>query len=174
MFFKFKLSNNFPLFLNNKNMFYIFGTLAGFWFLNFFIINLNFYQFFIEIGLKDHIQNGLFIGIIVSFGLGTIMAILPLFLTKKVIYIDKIAGFECGFEPFDEARSEFYVKFYHVAALFLLFEIELLLLFPFAIVYLNSLTFLIKKLMFWSFLFFLICIFLSLFLEWNKNILDWE
>lgn len=150
------------------------GSLAGM--IIFFSFKcLSNYQIFYSIfDVQKAFKTNLLIGISIAIGLATVLALLPVVITQKSLYLDKISGFECGFEPFNEARSEFYIKFYHVAALFLLFEIELLVLFPFSVIFIKSLFLSVKKIIIWTFLFFFFCIGLGLYIEWNKNVLDWE
>jgi len=72
----------------------------------------------------------LFIFLLASFGLSTILLVLSLLIGTHNPYYEKISAYECGFEPFEDARNKFDVKFYIVAILFLIFDVEVLYLLP--------------------------------------------
>lgn len=83
--------------------------------------------------------------------------------------IEKISAYECGFEPFEDTRSKFDVKFYLVAILFIIFDLEIIYLFPWSVA-LSRIDF---------FGFFVMMIFLAVLTigfiyEWRKGALDWE
>jgi NADH-quinone oxidoreductase subunit A len=82
---------------------------------------------------------------------------------------DKNAAYECGFDAFDDARSRFDVRFYLVAILFIIFDLEIAFLFPWAI----SLGE-IGLFGFWSMMVFLGVLTVGFIYEWNKGALDWE
>ena len=82
---------------------------------------------------------------------------------------DKNAAYECGFDAFDDARSRFDVRFYLVAILFIIFDLEIAFLFPWAI----SLGE-IGGFGFWSMMIFLGVLTVGFIYEWNKGALDWE
>ncbi len=81
----------------------------------------------------------------------------------------KLSAYECGFDAFDDARSKFDVRFYLVAILFIIFDLEVAFLFPWA-VSLGS----IGMFGFWSMVVFLGVLTVGLVYEWNKGALDWE
>jgi len=81
----------------------------------------------------------------------------------------KWIGYECGFDPFSDARDPFNVKFYLVAILFLLFDVELIFFFPF-IFYFSEITFI----GFFFFLLFSFVLILGYFYEWKKGCLNWD
>jgi len=83
--------------------------------------------------------------------------------------VDKNAAYECGFDAFDDARSRFDVRFYLVAILFIIFDLEIAFLFPWAI----SLGE-IGVFGFWSMMVFLGVLTVGFIYEWNKGALDWE
>jgi len=72
----------------------------------------------------------LFIFLLASFGLSTILLVVSLLIGTHNPYYEKISAYECGFEPFEDARNKFDVKFYIVAILFLIFDVEVLYLLP--------------------------------------------
>tara|TARA_B100001063_G_scaffold230939_1_gene244524 strand:+ start:27 stop:395 length:369 start_codon:yes stop_codon:yes gene_type:complete len=82
---------------------------------------------------------------------------------------EKLSAYECGFEPFDDSRMEFDVRFYLVAILFIIFDLEIAFLFPWAI----SLGG-IGALGFWSMIFFLGVLTIGFIYEWKKGALEWE
>ena len=82
---------------------------------------------------------------------------------------EKLSAYECGFEPFNDSRMEFDVRFYLVAILFIIFDLEIAFLFPWAI----SLG-KIGILGFWSMMFFLGVLTIGFIYEWKKGALEWE
>lgn len=94
----------------------------------------------------------------------TIIPLLSHFLIKEVETKEKISGYECGFEPFETARSKFEVKFYLVSILFIIFDLEVIFLFPWILI-LNPFNVLI--------IFFLIVLIIGFVYEWCKGALDW-
>ena len=67
---------------------------------------------------------------IISSCLSTLLFLLSYFIAPKKFDQEKISAYECGFNPFDDARSTFDVRFYLVAILFLIFDLEVSFLFP--------------------------------------------
>lgn len=82
---------------------------------------------------------------------------------------DKNAAYECGFDAFDDARSRFDVRFYLVAILFIIFDLEIAFLFPWAITLGD-----IGLFGFWSMMVFLGVLTVGFIYEWNKGALEWE
>ncbi|ASG23179.1 MULTISPECIES: NADH-quinone oxidoreductase subunit A [Nitrospirillum] len=82
---------------------------------------------------------------------------------------EKLSAYECGFEPFNDARSKFDVRFYLVAILFIIFDLEVAFLFPWAV----SLG-RIGLFGFWSMMAFLGILTIGFIYEWKKGALDWE
>ena len=82
---------------------------------------------------------------------------------------EKLSAYECGFEAFDDSRMEFDVRFYLVAILFIIFDLEIAFLFPWAI----SLSG-IGILGFWSMMVFLGILTIGFIYEWKKGALEWE
>ncbi len=82
---------------------------------------------------------------------------------------EKLSPYECGFEPFDDSRMEFDVRFYLVAILFIIFDLEIAFLFPWAI----SLG-KIGLFGFISMMIFLFILTIGFIYEWKKGALDWE
>ena len=84
-------------------------------------------------------------------------------------YADKTSAYECGFEAFDDARNKFDVRFYLVAILFIIFDLEVAFLFPWAIT-LGK----IGVFGFWSMMLFLAILTVGFIYEWRKGALEWE
>jgi NADH-quinone oxidoreductase subunit A len=82
---------------------------------------------------------------------------------------EKLAVYECGFDAFEDARNTFEVRFYLVAILFLIFDLELSFLFPWA-VSLSKIT----SFGFWTMIVFLIILTVGFLYEWKKGALDWS
>ena len=82
---------------------------------------------------------------------------------------EKLSPYECGFEPFNDSRMEFDVRFYLVAILFIIFDLEIAFLFPWAISLGN-----IGLLGFWSMMVFLGVLTVGFIYEWKKGALEWE
>ncbi len=82
---------------------------------------------------------------------------------------EKVSAYECGFEAFDDARSKFDVRFYLVAILFIIFDLEVAFLFPWA-VSLGD----IGLFGFWSMVVFLGILTIGFIYEWKKGALEWE
>ena len=82
---------------------------------------------------------------------------------------EKLSAYECGFEAFDNARIEFDVRFYLVAILFIIFDLEIAFLFPWAISLGN-----IGLMGFYSMMAFLFILTIGFIYEWKKGALEWE
>jgi len=75
----------------------------------------------------------IFLFFIFSVVLSSIIFFLSFILSSKQDYTEKLTAYECGFNPFSDSRGEFDVKFYIVAILFLIFDLEISFLFPFSV-----------------------------------------
>jgi len=84
-------------------------------------------------------------------------------------YAEKLSAYECGFEAFDDARRRFDVRFYLVAILFIIFDLEVAFLFPWAIT-LGAMG----AFAFWSMMVFLGVLTVGFIYEWKKGALEWE
>ena len=114
-----------------------------------------------------------YLPILIFIGLAAVMACVMLVLSyasgKQKPDAQKNAAYECGFDAFDDARSKFDVRFYLVAILFIIFDLEIAFLFPWA-VSLGD----IGLFGFWSMMTFLGVLTVGFIYEWNKGALDWE
>ena len=82
---------------------------------------------------------------------------------------EKLSPYECGFEAFEDARMKFDVRYYLVAILFILFDLEIAFLFPWAVVIKD-----VGALGFWAAMVFLAILVVGFVYEWKKGALDWE
>ena len=94
---------------------------------------------------------------------------LSFLLAKQKPDAEKNSAYECGFEAFDDARSKFDVRFYLVAILFIIFDLEIAFLFPWAIALGD-----IGVAGFWSMMIFLFVLTVGFVYEWKKGALEWE
>lgn len=105
----------------------------------------------------------------IAFGLAFVMIVLPFIVGRQKPDNEKLSAYECGFEPFSDARGKFDVRFYLVAILFIIFDLEVAFLFPWAI----SLGE-IGVAGFWSMMVFLLVLTIGFIYEWKKGALEWE
>ena len=107
--------------------------------------------------------------IFIALGLAVGMTLLSFVVGDSQPDQEKLSAYECGFEPFEDSRMEFDVRFYLVAILFIIFDLEIAFLFPWAISLGN-----IGILGFISMMIFLFILTVGFIYEWKKGALDWE
>jgi NADH-quinone oxidoreductase subunit A len=107
--------------------------------------------------------------LVVSLGLSLVILGLSYLLASQKSDTEKLSAYECGFDPFDDARSTFDVRFYLVAILFIIFDLEVSFLFPWCVT-LGQLP----LFGFWSMMVFLLILTVGFVYEWQKGALDWE
>ena len=107
--------------------------------------------------------------IFIALGLAVGMTLLSFVVGDSQPDQEKLSAYECGFEAFDDARGRFDVRFYLVAILFIIFDLEIAFLFPWAISLGN-----IGLLGFSSMMIFLFILTVGFIYEWKKGALDWE
>ena len=117
--------------------------------------------------LKDYLPIILFLVIALILSAGFIL--INFLLSPNNPDPEKLSAYECGFEPFNDSRMEFDVRFYLVAILFIIFDLEIAFLFPWAI----SLG-TIGIFGFVSMMIFLFILTIGFIYEWKKGALDWE
>ena len=117
--------------------------------------------------LKDYLPIILFL--IIALGLSLVFVAVNYIAAPKKPDPEKLSAYECGFEPFNDSRMEFDVRFYLVAILFIIFDLEIAFLFPWAISLGN-----IGLLGFWSMMLFLAILTIGFIYEWKKGALEWE
>ena len=117
--------------------------------------------------LKDYFAIILFL--IIALGLSVGFIVVNFIFSPKNPDPEKLSAYECGFEAFNDSRMEFDVRFYLVAILFIIFDLEIAFLFPWAISLGN-----IGILGFCSMMIFLFILTVGFIYEWKKGALDWE
>ena len=117
--------------------------------------------------LKDYLS--IIIFLFIALGLSVGFVVLNFLFSPKNPDPEKLSAYECGFEAFGDSRMEFDVRFYLVAILFIIFDLEIAFLFPWAIS-LGSLG----PLGFWSMMIFLFILTIGFIYEWKKGALDWD
>lgn len=108
-----------------------------------------------------------FLGVAVL--IATVMVIAPMVINRRQGDAEKLSQYECGFDPFSDARGKFDVRFYLVAILFIIFDLEVAFLFPWAITLKE-----IGDFGFWSMMIFLVVLTIGFAYEWKKGALEWE
>ena len=117
--------------------------------------------------LTEYLPILIFIGI--AFGLAFVIVAASLIVAPSNPDPEKTSTYECGFEPFYDSRSKFDVRFYLVAILFIIFDLEVAFLFPWAITLSD-----IGLFGFWSMMVFLGVLTIGFVYEWRKGALEWE
>ena len=117
--------------------------------------------------LKDYLSIIFFL--VIALGLSLSFIVLNFIFSPKKPDPEKLSAYECGFEAFDDSRMEFDVRFYLVAILFIIFDLEIAFLFPWAVSLGN-----IGLLGFLSMMIFLFILTVGFVYEWKKGALDWE
>jgi NADH-quinone oxidoreductase subunit A len=105
----------------------------------------------------------------VSIGIAGAMLIAPFIVTYRDPDPEKLSAYECGFNAFDDARMKFDVRFYLVAILFIIFDLEVAFLFPWAVSFGD-----IGMFGFWSMMVFLGVLTVGFIYEWKKGALEWD
>ena len=109
-----------------------------------------------------------FFWLLTSFCFASLLFFIGFFLVYKPIDFEKITSYECGFNPFEDVYGRFDVRFYLVAILFIIFDIEVSFLFPWSLVLYE-----LRFLGLFSMLIFLAILTLGFFYEWRRGALDW-
>jgi NADH-quinone oxidoreductase subunit A len=121
--------------------------------------------------LSEYLPILIFLGL----AMGLVLAMLggSYLIAKQHPNSEKLSPFECGFAPFDDARGQFDVRFYLVAILFIIFDLEVAFLFPWAVA-LMKLPHEAQVFSFWSMMCFLGVLTVGFIYEWKKGALEWE
>jgi NADH-quinone oxidoreductase subunit A len=117
--------------------------------------------------LMQYLPILIFLGIAV--GLAAIIVLASYIVARQRPDSEKLSAYECGFDPFDDARGRFDVRFYLVAILFIIFDLEVAFLFPWAVALGD-----IGLFGFWSMVVFLAVLTVGFVYEWKKGALEWE
>jgi NADH-quinone oxidoreductase subunit A len=123
--------------------------------------------------MSQHLPILIFIFVGVAFGvlLISVGSVLGYFLKNNRPDPVKLASYECGFAAFEDARIRFDVRYYLVAILFILFDLEIAFMFPWATVIRNHA---LTPVGFWSMVVFVGILLVGFVYEWKKGALDWE
>src|SRR3954453_8432357 len=117
--------------------------------------------------LLDYLPLAVFIA--VAAGIALALLVIPFLVSYRRPDAEKLSAYECGFNAFDDARMQFDVRFYLVAILFIIFDLEVSFLFPWAIAFGNLGLF-----GFWSMMIFLGVLTIGFIYEWRKGALEWD
>jgi NADH-quinone oxidoreductase subunit A len=117
--------------------------------------------------IQDYLPIVVFIGVAAAIGLALMVA--PFLVAYRAPDTEKLSAYECGFNAFDDARMKFDVRFYLVAILFIIFDLEVAFLFPWAIAFGELGAF-----GFWSMMVFLGVLTIGFIYEWRKGALEWD
>ena len=121
--------------------------------------------------LLEYLPIAIFLGI--AAALGVIFIVFAAVVAPKSPDAEKLSSYECGFNAFDDARMKFDVRFYLVSILFIIFDLEVAFLFPWA-VSLMKLPQETAIFAFWSMMTFLGVLTVGFIYEWKKGALEWE
>ena len=121
--------------------------------------------------LLQYLPIVIFLGIATVLGLGFMLAAWAL--APKNPDTEKLSAYECGFNAFDDARMKFDVRFYLVSILFIIFDLEVAFLFPWAVT-LMKLPHDVAQFAFWSMMAFLGVLTVGFIYEWKKGALEWQ
>jgi len=117
--------------------------------------------------LLDYLPILIFVAISSVIGLALMVA--PFVVAYSKPDSEKLSAYECGFNAFDDARMKFDVRFYLVSILFIIFDLEVAFLFPWAVAFGD-----LGWLGFWSMMVFLGVLTVGFIYEWNKGALEWD
>ncbi|MGH2342890.1 NADH-quinone oxidoreductase subunit A [Segnochrobactraceae bacterium EtOH-i3] len=117
--------------------------------------------------LQDYVPIVIFIAIAAIIGM--VLLAVPFVVAFKKPDTEKLSAYECGFNAFDDARMKFDVRFYLVSILFIIFDLEVAFLFPWAVAFGT-----IGWFGFWSMMLFLGVLTIGFIYEWKKGALEWD
>ena len=121
--------------------------------------------------LLQYLPAVIFMGIAAVIGIVFLVA--AAVLAPNAPDAEKLSAYECGFNAFDDSRMKFDVRFYLVSILFIVFDLEVALLFPWA-VSLTKMDHATQVVAFWTGVFFLVDVTLGYVYVWKKGALEWE
>ena len=117
--------------------------------------------------LLDYLPLAVFIAVALALALALLVA--PFLLAYIQPDPEKLSAYECGFNAFDDARMKFDVRFYLVSILFIIFDLEVAFLFPWAVAFKD-----VGAFGFWSMMVFLGVLTIGFIYEWRKGALEWD
>ena len=120
-----------------------------------------------EVMLREYLPILVFLA--VGIGLGLVFIVAALVIAVRNPDPEKVSAYECGFNAFDDARMKFDVRFYLVSILFIIFDLEIAMLFPWAVAFKD-----ISMFGFWSMMVFLAVLTIGFAYEWKKGALEWQ
>ncbi len=120
-----------------------------------------------DVLLQSYLPIIVFLAIALAIGLALLVA--PFIVAHRAPDVEKLSAYECGFNAFDDARMKFDVRFYLVAILFIIFDLEVAFLFPWAVAFKSLGWF-----GFWSMMVFLAILTIGFIYEWRKGALEWD
>jgi len=120
-----------------------------------------------DVLLSSYLPVILFIAL--SAVIGGALLVAPFIVAVKNPDPEKVSAYECGFDAFDDARMKFDVRFYLVAILFIIFDLEVAFLFPWAVAFGD-----VGWFGFWSMMVFLGVLTIGFIYEWRKGALEWD
>jgi NADH-quinone oxidoreductase subunit A len=117
--------------------------------------------------LREYLPILVFLAI--AIGLGLVLILSAVIIAVRNPDPEKVSAYECGFNAFDDARMKFDVRFYLVSILFIIFDLEIAFLFPWAVAFQD-----VSMVGFWSMMVFLAVLTVGFAYEWKKGALEWE
>jgi NADH-quinone oxidoreductase subunit A len=117
--------------------------------------------------LQAYLPLAIFIG--VAFVISGAILLAPFVIAVRNPDPEKVSAYECGFDAFDDARMKFDVRFYLVSLLFIIFDLEVAFLFPWAVAFKD-----VGLFGFWSMMVFLAILTVGFIYEWRKGALEWD
>ena len=117
--------------------------------------------------LMDYLPLAVFIG--VALGIGLALMVAPFLIAVRNPDPEMVSAYECRFNAFDDARMKFDVRFYLVSILFIIFDLEVAFLFPWAVAFKD-----VGAFGFWSMMVFLAVLTIGFIYEWRRGALEWD
>jgi NADH-quinone oxidoreductase subunit A len=117
--------------------------------------------------LSQYLPLVVFLGVALFIGLALMIA--PFLVAVRNPDSEKVSAYECGFAAFDDARMKFDVRFYLVSILFIIFDLEVAFLFPWAVAFKEAGLY-----GFWAMMLFLAVLTIGFIYEWRKGALEWD
>jgi len=117
--------------------------------------------------LREYLPILVFLGL--AAGLGIVLILAAVVLAVRNPDPEKVSAYECGFNAFDDARMRFDVRFYLVSILFIIFDLEIAFLFPWAVAFRDM-----GSTAFWSMMIFLAVLTVGFAYEWKKGAMEWQ
>lgn len=111
----------------------------------------------------------LFISILISTFISIILLSICWYFAYKEYKLEKVSSYECGFHPFEDTRDTFKIRFYLVSILFIIFDLEIVFLFPWCLY-----LYFLGLFGYWIMFIFLAILTIGFIYEWLKGALDWE